>query len=398
MRVRAPYSGVDFGTLAVVALVGLLGPLLSLPRRWGLPVVLGELLGGIVLGPTGFGVLHPANPTFTFLADVGFALVMFVAGSHVPLRDPVLRASLSVGAGRAVAVGAIAVPLAWLIAHGFATGHTAVYAVLIASSSAALTVPVLDELGLRGSQTLSLLPQVAIADAGCIVAVALAIDPERAGPSALGSLAVIGAAAVFGVLFAHFERTGRRTQLHRLSEQRGLALELRISLLVLFALAALATRTRASILLAGFSLGVAVGAVGEPRRLARQLFGITEGFLGPLFFVWLGASLDIHALGRHPSFIALGFALGGAAIAAHVLMRFTGQPIALGALAAAQLGVPVAAATLGTRSGLLEPGEPAALVLGGLVTIAAAVVGAAVTARRRPPDAVDGAGATARPE
>ena len=47
-------------------------------------------------------------------------------------------------------------------------------------------------------------------------------------------------------------------------------------------------------MLAGFALGLSISGVGEPRRLARQLFGITEGFFGPLFFVWLGAGLLIY--------------------------------------------------------------------------------------------------------
>lgn len=371
----------DFGTLALIALIGILGPLLALSHHWRLPIVLGELIGGMVFGHTGFQLLDATNQTFTFLASVGFALVMFVAGSHVPLRDPELRSSLLVGAGRAGAVGVVSVPLALLIAHGFGTGHTALYAVLIASSSAALVLPVLDELGFHGGQALSLIPQVAIADAACIVAVPLAIEPSRAGRRALGALAVIAAATVFGLLLAYVERTGARKRLHRLSERRRLALELRISLLVLFAVAALATSSGTSIMLAGFSLGVAVGAVGEPRRLARQLFGITDGFLAPLFFVWLGASLDVRALGTHPSYLFLGIVLGAAAVTAHVLMRVTGQPARFGALAAAQLGVPVAAATLGTQSGLLAPGEPAALILGALVTIAAATVGSGLAAR-----------------
>ena len=80
-----------FGALAVIAAVGVLGPLLALPERWHLPVVLGELVAGIALGPTGVGALHAPDPTFTFLANIGFALVMFVAGSHVPVRDPRLR-------------------------------------------------------------------------------------------------------------------------------------------------------------------------------------------------------------------------------------------------------------------------------------------------------------------
>ena len=85
---------------------------------------------------------------------------------------------------------------------------------------------------------------------------------------------------------------------------------MRINLLVLFALAALAVSTHVSIMLAGFALGLVFAAVGEPRRLARQLFGITEGFFSPLFFVWLGASLQVRELGSHPKFVLLGVGWG----------------------------------------------------------------------------------------
>jgi hypothetical protein len=55
-------------------------------------------------------------------------------------------------------------------------------------------------------------------------------------------------------------------------------------------------------------------------------------------------------------------------------MAASGQPLSMGALAAAQLGVPVAAATVGTQLHLLAPGEAAALMLGALVTIAVAIL------------------------
>jgi hypothetical protein len=45
----------SFATLAVISLVAIIGPLLALPRRWHLPVILGELVAGIVLGTTGSG-------------------------------------------------------------------------------------------------------------------------------------------------------------------------------------------------------------------------------------------------------------------------------------------------------------------------------------------------------
>ena len=371
----------DFATLALIALIGLLGPLLALPRGWHLPVVLGEMVAGLVLGNTGAQVLHADDSTFTFLADVGFALVMFVAGSHVPVRDPNLRVGLRLGALRAVAVGVVATGLAVAVTAAFHTGHAALYAVLMASSSAALVLPVVDSLYLGGPHVLHLLPQIAIADTVCIVALPLAIDPKHAVRAGLGSLAVIGCAAVLYVALHYLESSGIRHRVHKVSEHRKFALELRVNLTILFALAALATRTHVSIMLAGFSFGLVMSAIGEPRRLARQLFAVTDGLFAPLFFVWLGASLDLRDLADHPSYIALGVVLGVGAVVAHALMRLIGQPLPLAAMASAQLGVPVAAATVGTQLHLLKPGEPSALILGALITVVATVAAGSLAAR-----------------
>jgi Kef-type K+ transport system membrane component KefB len=364
----------SFATLALIVVIGILGPLLALPKQWHLPVVLGELVAGIIFGSTGFQRLHASDSTFTLLADIGFALVMFVAGSRVPVRDASLRRSLRIGVIRAVGVGIASVPIAFLVSHAFGTGHTALYAVLMSSSSAALILPIVDSLHLGGADVLAALPQIAIADAACIVALPLAIDPSHAVRAGGGALAVIGCAIVLFLALRHVEANGWRKRVHEVSEDREFALELRVSLTVLFALAAVATKTHVSIMLAGFTFGIAVAAVGEPRRLAKQLFAITEGLFGPLFFVWLGASLNLRDLGHHPSYIGLGVTLGAAAVLTHAAMRATGQPLALGGLCAAQLGVPVAAATLGTERHLLKPGQPAALILGALMTIAVATL------------------------
>ena len=367
--------------LAAVCLVGLLGPLLALPRSWHLPVVLGELVAGVALGRTGLGFLDATDETFTFLAEVGFALVMFVAGTHVPVRDRRLRPALRVGVLRAVCVGAAAVALGYAVAALVGTSHAPLYAVLMASSSAAVILPVKESVGLGGPTVLELLPQVAIADAACIVLLPLAIDPGHAARAALGAVAVIACGVVAYFAFSWVERSGWRGRVHDVSEDRSFAIELRVSLAVLFAIAALAVALHVSIMLAGFAVGLAVSAVGEPRRVARQLFAVTEGFFGPVFFVWLGASLQIRALGSSPEMIGLGVCLGFGAVLAHLVARLLGEPVPLAMLAAAQLGVPVAAATIGTQLGLFQPGEASALVLGALITLAAAVAGGSLAVR-----------------
>ena len=112
-----------FLSLALISVAALAGPLLALPGRWRLPVVLGELLAGILIGRTGLGLVDPADPTFSLLANIGFALMMFVAGSHVPVRDPLIRSALGHGARRAAAATAAAVAVGTGIGLLFGTGH-----------------------------------------------------------------------------------------------------------------------------------------------------------------------------------------------------------------------------------------------------------------------------------
>ena len=376
-------AGFGFDTLALVAVIGLVGPLLAAAPGLRVPVVVGELVAGIIIGRTGFGIVDAADPTFTLLANIGFALVMFVVGTHVPVRDTTLRGAIPGALARAVLVGVVAAVLGVVLAELFGTGHAAVYTVLMASSSAALALPVIDALKLDGPPVLSVTAQIAIADASSIVLLPLVIDPSRAPRAALGALAIAGCAALLFAVLRYFDRRGDRTRVHKYSERHRLALELRLSLILLFGLAAVATRTHVSIMLAGFALGLVISAIGEPRRLARQLFGITEGFFAPLFFVWLGASLQVRELGARPGLIALGLALGAGAVVAHCAGRLTGQPLALAALSSAQLGVPVAAATLGTEQKLLAPGEPSALILGAVLTIAVTSIASVAAARKQ---------------
>jgi hypothetical protein len=89
----------------------------------------------------------------------------------------------------------------------------------------------------------------------------------------------------------------------------------------------------------------------------------------------------VRELGSHPKFILLGVGLGLGAVLAHFAGRLLGQPLTLAALSAAQLGVPVAAATIGTQEHLLAPGEASALIFGALLTIAGTSIAGALAAR-----------------
>ena len=356
-------------TLAAVLAVGLAGPLLATPKRFRVPVVVGEIVFGVIFGRTGIGWVHPDEPVLSFLASAGFALVMLVAGSHVPLRNAALRVALRRGSLLAASVGVLSVPVGIGVAALAGTGHGLLYAVLLASSSAALIMPVIDEEGLNTPAAIATIVHVAIADTVCIVALPLAEDPAHAGRAALGALAVIAAGAVWFGVTRRLRARGVIARVHTLSKSRHFGLELRIALIALFGLAGLAELVGVSVMLAGFVSGLALAAQGEPRRLARQLFAVADGFLGPVFFVWLGASLDLRALGSQPRMIVLALLLAMGAVAVHAAARLLGQPMPLAVLAGAQLGVPVAAVAIGAREQLLAAGEGGAILAAALISV-----------------------------
>lgn len=360
-----------FALLALICAVALLGPLLALPDRLRLPVVIGELAVGLILGQSGFRIADPGEPTFAFLGQIGFALVMVVAGSHVPIRDPALRRGMRTGLLRAAVVGAASVPLGFGIAQLFGTDHGWLYAVLLASSSASLVLPALAGVRTDVPVLEQLLPQLAVADAVCIVLLPLAIEPKNALGAGLGALAVIAAALVAAWIARLLVTRGVEARIRAVSREHSLAIELRFWLVVVFAVSAIASALHVSVMLAGFACGIALAAAGEPERLGKQLFAITEGLFAPIFFVWLGASIDLSHLVTHPQAILLGAVLGLGALLVHCIPVLLRQPWPAAVVTAAQLGVPIAAVSMGETLGTLASGEGAAILLGAMITIGA---------------------------
>ncbi|MFA6021895.1 MAG: cation:proton antiporter, partial [Rhodospirillales bacterium] len=74
----------DLISLAAVILVALVcGLVLTRLRQ---PALVGYLLSGIVLGPSGFGLVHSREP-ISFLADLGVLLLLFLVGMELSLRS-----------------------------------------------------------------------------------------------------------------------------------------------------------------------------------------------------------------------------------------------------------------------------------------------------------------------
>jgi Kef-type K+ transport system membrane component KefB len=373
----------SFGTLALIGICGLCGPLLSAAGRGVVPVVVGEILAGVIIGRSWLHLVSPANPTLTFLSDIGFAMLMLNAGMNVPLRQPDLLGALGRGTRAAIVVGILAVGAGLVASLIGGAGHPAVYAGVIGSGSAAVVLPVIQEAGLQDAAGLTVIAQVTVADVAATVAIPFVLQPAAAGRVAAGTgLIAISVIAIFGAARA-LERVPAVHALRRRSKRRGWAIDLRLALIVLFGLAWIAQQTGASILIAGFGAGLMVAAIGGPKRLSTEVLGVAGGFFVPLFFVLLGARIDLRGLLHDPATIGLALGLTGLTATVHVLgARLTRQPIDAGLLASAQLGVPAAIVALGLPARVITPAQGAAIVAASLLSLTVCGTGAARLASR----------------
>ena len=376
----------DLGLLALICAAALLGPALSLLSRGALPAVVGQLLAGVLLGQTLFGFVDPARPGLALLYDVGFATLMFTVGMHIPLHDDRLRAALGAGARATL----VAIPLALVageLCHLAGTGPALVYAVVIVSSSAAVALPVIQENRLDGPQVMAAMAWITIADVVATLAIPLALTPSRALHAAGGALIVAVCVAALAIAASRVRGSPLVAHVRHESKKRGWAIDLRVALVALVGLSYLALEVGASLLVAGFGVGLVVGWIGGPKRLSHEVLGLGQGFFVPVFFVLLGAHLDLRALGHDGRAVLLALLLAAATVAVHLITsRVLRTPPAIGLLATAQIGVPAAVIALGLPSGAIDQGQASAIFCAALVSIGVCAAGAAILRRGRTMD------------
>lgn len=368
----------DFGALALVIGAGLLGPALATTKRLRAPIVVGELVAGIVVGHSGLRWVDGASHPLADLGEIGFALLMLIAGTHLPLRAPGLRQAAARGAGAAALAFLIAVPVALVVRAITPFHQTGLLILLLATSSSAIVMPILADGRPAGDDRLVAIAWVAIADVATVIGIPLVMASGHVTKVIAGSVLVIALAAGLSVLIRVAVRRNTLERQEQLAMQHGWGLRLRLSVLALFVLAWVATSFGTSVLIAEFSFGFVLALVGEPESLARELIGVGEGFFVPIFFVTLGARLDVRALFTDAqNLVFLGVLLAGIVLVHLVVALLTRRGWPTGLVAGAQLGVPSAIASLGLVSGTIRPGQAAAIVTSAIATVGLASVGAA---------------------
>ena len=300
---------VDLVLLDIVIILIAARTLGTVAQRFGQPRVIGEIMAGVVLGPTLLGHLighrlFPPSvlPSLTTLADVGLVLFMFVIG--IGLDQTLVKGRIRIATG--VAAGATVLPLAlgcglglWL-AHSYAHGRTVAFVLFFGTAVSATAFPVLARIVTdRGMQELKIgglaLGAAAIIDVFAWVLLSIAV----ALVSAVGRnswhiylvfvyvpVMLLGVRPLLRQLVPAFERAGRLTP--------GMLSFMLIGLLA----SAWATQwMQIHFIFGAFLFGVLIPRSDAlVHQILERLEQLAVQLLLPIFFVVTGLTVDLSAL------------------------------------------------------------------------------------------------------
>lgn len=384
-----------FGQLAII--IGAARLVGWVAKKWlGQPQVVGEMIAGVLLGPSLFGLFAPEVQQAIFpqesrsllfvLAQVGVGLYMFLVG--LQFRSEEFRTNIKSAA--AVSIAGMAAPFLFavaitplLLANGglFTAGVDQFQATLFMGAAIAITAfpmlaRIIHERGLSGTRlgTLSL-SAGAIDDAAAWTVLAIVLASLGAGPM-VAIKAIIGGGLF--ALFLIFAGPRLLAPLGRMAEREGKVSQslLGISLILFAAAALIMDWAGLHAVFGGFLLGTVMPRGVFSRELRRLLEPMTVVMLLPIFFTFSGLNTQLSLLADPSLFLIAGLILivsiAAKGIACWGAARLTGQDnptaMAIGALMNARGLMELIIINIGLQRGIITPALFSILVLMAIVT------------------------------
>ena len=359
------------------------------------PQVVGEMIAGVVLGPSLLGLLAPQVEATLFppearhmlyvVAQLGVGLYMFLIGltfDRAGFRSGAKGAAAVSVAGMVAPFVAGAALAPWLLGLPglFGAGVGAAQAGFFLGAAIAITAfpmmaRIIHERGLAGTRLGTLtLAAGAVGDAGAWIVLALVLASLGGGRGA--AVLTIGGATAFALVMVVvmprlLRPLGARAEAHGVSEAM-LALVLGLFLLSAWAMDAVGMHA----VFGGFLLGTAMPRGRLTRELVAKLEPLTVTFLLPCFFTFSGLNTDMTVLG-HASLLVAALVIVAVSIlakggASYVAARLTGSAhptaFAMAALMNARGLMELIIINIGLTHGVIGPALFAILVLMAIVT------------------------------
>jgi Kef-type K+ transport system membrane component KefB len=378
--------------IAIFAAAKLFG---ELAERVHQPAVLGELLGGVIIGVSGLHLVDPHDVTIRLLAQLGVILLLF----HIGLETDLKKLIQVGGSATAVALVGVALPFAGGFALGYLLGFRLMIAALLGASltatSVGITARVLSDLGhLKDDESQVILGAAVVDD--IIGLVLLTIVGTLAEGGALSTLAIGRIILVaFGFVFlAIIIGSQLAPYLIRIVSRLQIARALFFaSIIFAFTLAWVAQRVGSAVIIGSFAAGLVLARTHKAEQIEREVYDIGQFFI-PIFFVVVGAAVDVASLDRRYIFVGLALtAIGivGKVAAGFVVLKRGLRRIVVGVGMIPRGEVGLIFAQIGLSTKLLNTGLYSAVAMMVLLTTLVTPPVLRVLLRQHTPEELHGA-------
>jgi Kef-type K+ transport system membrane component KefB len=348
----------------------------AVERRLIIPVVVIELVLGILIGPQVAGLARVDQFT-TFFGNLGLAMLFFFAGYEIdfdrirgrPLELAVvmwlISLALAFGIGGLLAIAGVVLSLLY-------TGSA------MATTAMGTLVPILSDSGeIKTRFGTHLLAIGAIGEFGPIVLVTLFLSSDHPLLEAALLVGFVAVAVVTGLLAVRSMWRGWAAIERSLETSSQLAV--RLMVVLVFGLVALASELGLDVLLGGFVAGLITRAAlrgREARAFESKTTALGYGFLIPFFFITSGMMFDGDALVSDPGallrvflFLALFLVVRGLPVLVlHRRLMVLRDRVALGFFSATQLPMVVAITTVALAKHHMRSVTAAALVAAAILS------------------------------
>jgi Kef-type K+ transport system membrane component KefB len=285
-----------------------------LSTKLGQPAVLGELLAGVILGPTllnifGLPFITSQNlPTeFKHLAEIGVILLMFMAGLETDLKALSRVGKIAIFAGVLGVIFPITLGALISLPFSFSFEKALFIGIILSATSVSISAQTLLELGvLKRKEGIALLGAAVIDDVLVILVLSLFVALTTSGSGGAGDiLLVVVRMALFFVVAGLFCWKALPWILHR-ARRLPISESLTATTLVIILTVAWAAEFLGGVALivGAFLVGVLVAGTDHKHELEKSFHTLTYGFFVPIFFVSIGLAANLAQLSASDLFFA----------------------------------------------------------------------------------------------
>jgi Kef-type K+ transport system membrane component KefB len=338
--------------------------------RIKLPIVLGELVAGIIIGPFALGGLFEfegepivqLNEPVRVIGEIGAIIILFIAGMHVTPRE------FLKGGAASFTVGSLGVVVPFFVGYyvfilvGFEALQSMLVATALTATSIAISIQVLSEFGKLQTREARLILGAAIVDDILALAVlsvvvsmvetGVTVDPVEITFLIMKVLGIFAALLIASIvvlprIVAHVDLWKAKGSVEA------------VATAAFFGIAAIATLAGLSPIVGAFAAGMALASISVIKRLQAYVHKL-EFIFAPLFFAIIGAQVDLTGVNLNVMILAsilIGVAIVtkivGCTLPSILFLKSKGKAMKVGIAMVSRGEVGLIVAGVGVTSGVL---------------------------------------------